>query len=164
MGVVYADITLINAGDLEMAKRHIIGEDEVKQMTVRMLVDSGAYMMGINETIQEQLNLSFIEKRKAMLADGSVQDTDLTEAININDHIMIGELEGRCIHQSFASSKITTGLFKYFDHMASAIGILESYFFASAVIAPSINDDLIIPAAVDRYRRSSVRRKHNYSH
>ena len=66
MGAVYADITLINAGDIGMAKRNIIGEDEVKQMTVRMLVDSRAYMMGINQTVQEQLNLSFIEKRKVI--------------------------------------------------------------------------------------------------
>ncbi len=74
MGAVYADITLINGGDIEMARRHIIGDDEIKQMTVRMLVDSGAYMMGINQTIQEQLNLSFIEKRKVVLADGAVKE------------------------------------------------------------------------------------------
>ncbi len=30
MGLVYADITLINADDLAMAKRHIIREEEVK--------------------------------------------------------------------------------------------------------------------------------------
>jgi clan AA aspartic protease len=83
MGLVYADITLINGIDLELAKRHIIGEDEVKQMTVKMLVDSGAYMMGINETIQEQLNLSFIEKRKAVLADGSVQEYDVVGPIYV---------------------------------------------------------------------------------
>ena len=57
-----------------MVKRHIIREDEVKQMTVKMLVDSGAYMMGINETIQEKLNLSFDEKRKAIMANGSIQE------------------------------------------------------------------------------------------
>ena len=65
MGAVYADITLINAGDIEMAKRNIIGEDEIKKMTVRMLVDSGAYMMGINQTIQEQLNLSLLKKERS---------------------------------------------------------------------------------------------------
>ncbi|GAB2820054.1 hypothetical protein [Ferruginibacter profundus] len=41
-----------------MGKRHIIGEEEIKQMTVSMLADSGAYMMTINETIQEQLQLT----------------------------------------------------------------------------------------------------------
>lgn len=77
MGLVYAQIELINGYDLENARRHIIGEDEIKRLSVNMLVDSGAYMMGINETIQEQLDLSFIEKRKAVLADGSVQEYDV---------------------------------------------------------------------------------------
>ena len=77
MGLVYADFTLINAGDIEMSKRNIIGEDEIKQMTVKMMVDSGAYMMAINETIQEQLNLSFLEKRKVVMADGSVNEYDV---------------------------------------------------------------------------------------
>ena len=45
MGLVYADIELINAVDFENAKRHIIGEDEVKSMKLNVLVDSGAYMM-----------------------------------------------------------------------------------------------------------------------
>lgn len=83
MGLVYADIILINAGDIEMAKRNIIGEDEVKKMTVKMLVDTGAYMMGINQTIQEQLNLSFIEKRKAVLADGTVKEYDVVGPIMV---------------------------------------------------------------------------------
>jgi len=81
MGSVHADITLINADDVGMAKRNLIGEDEIKQMTVRMLVDGGAYMMGINQTIQEQLNLSFIEKRKVILADGSVREYDVVGPI-----------------------------------------------------------------------------------
>jgi hypothetical protein len=46
-----------------------------------MMVDSGAYMMAINETIQEQLDLSFIEKRKAIMADGSVQEYDVVGPI-----------------------------------------------------------------------------------
>jgi hypothetical protein len=90
MGLVYADITLINAGDIEMAKRNIIGEDEIKQMTVKMMIDSDAYMMAINETIQEQLNLSFIEKRKAVMADGSVNEYDVVGPIKVkfaNSHL-----------------------------------------------------------------------------
>ena len=83
MGVVYADITLINADDIGMAKRNMIGEEEIKQMTVKMLVDSGAYMMGINQTIQEQLNLSFIEKRKVVLADGAVKEFDVVGPIMV---------------------------------------------------------------------------------
>ena len=55
MGVVYADIELINSTDLVMARRNMIGEDEIKHMRLNMLVDSGAFMMAINETIQSQL-------------------------------------------------------------------------------------------------------------
>jgi clan AA aspartic protease len=77
MGIVYAEIELINGGDLEMARRNIIGEDEVKRMPVTMLVDSGAYNLCINETIQEQLSLPFIEKRKAQLANGHIEEYNI---------------------------------------------------------------------------------------
>jgi hypothetical protein len=53
MGLVYADIELVNAEDLTLAKNHVIGEEEIKKMTINMLVDSGAYNMCINESIQE---------------------------------------------------------------------------------------------------------------
>ena len=83
MGLVYADITLINGEDLILAKRHIIGEDEIKQMTVNMLVDSGAYMMAINETIQEQLKLPLKERRKAQMANGSLEEYDVVGPIEV---------------------------------------------------------------------------------
>jgi clan AA aspartic protease len=83
MGTVYADIELINADDLALARRSILNKDEVKHMTVSMLVDSGAYMMAINETIQEQLQLPFKEKRKAILADGSVVEHDVVGPLEI---------------------------------------------------------------------------------
>jgi hypothetical protein len=35
-----------------------------------MLGDNGAYMMAINETIRERLNLLVKEKRKVQLANG----------------------------------------------------------------------------------------------
>ena len=77
MGIIYADIELISEEDLVLARRNIIGEDEIKKMNVQMLVDSGAYNLCINETIQEQLSLPFIEKRKAQLANGHVAEYDI---------------------------------------------------------------------------------------
>ena len=41
MGLVYAEIELINAVDIELTKRHVIGEDEIKRIKLNMLVDSG---------------------------------------------------------------------------------------------------------------------------
>jgi len=77
MGLIYAEIELINSGDLEMARRHIIGAEEVKSVKVNMLVDSGAYNLCINETIQQQLDLPFIEKRKAVMANGTVEEFEV---------------------------------------------------------------------------------------
>ncbi len=83
MGMVYAEIELINSDDLALAKRHFIGEDEVKRISVNMLVDSGAYMMAINESIKEQLNLQEKGKRKAQLADSSIVEYPVVGPIEI---------------------------------------------------------------------------------
>ena len=77
MGIIYAEIELINSGDLEMARRHIIGVEEVKSVKVNMLVDSGAYNLCINETIQQQLDLPFIEKRKAVMVNSAVEEFEV---------------------------------------------------------------------------------------
>ncbi len=76
MGLTYVDIELINADDLALAKRHVIGQDEVKRFPINILVDTSAYNLCINETIQAQLGLSFVEKRKGQLANGSIEEYD----------------------------------------------------------------------------------------
>jgi len=77
MGLVYAEIELINGEDLVLARRNIIGEDEVKRMLVKVLVDTGSYMLAINENIQEQLKLPVVEQRKAQLANGTIVECDV---------------------------------------------------------------------------------------
>ena len=83
MGLVYAEIQLINGGNLELARRGYIDKDEVKQMWVTALVDSGSYMLAINESIQEQLQLPVIEKRKAQLANGQIVEYDVVAPVEI---------------------------------------------------------------------------------
>ena len=58
MGLVYAEIELINGEDITLAKRHIIGEEEIKRIHLTALVDTGSYMLCINEIIQEQMQLT----------------------------------------------------------------------------------------------------------
>lgn len=77
MGIIHAEITLINGTDIEMARRHIIGKEEIRQISVEMLVDTGAYMMCINESIREQLGLPFIERRRHFLADDQLVEHDI---------------------------------------------------------------------------------------
>ncbi|MDB5190784.1 MAG: retroviral-like aspartic protease [Segetibacter sp.] len=83
MGLVYAEIELINGEDLVLARRHIIGEDEIKKMTVSALVDTGSFMLAINENIQQQLQLPVVEKRKALLADGSILQCDVVAPLEL---------------------------------------------------------------------------------
>lgn len=84
MGLVYANIEIVNADDLALVRAHSIGEEEVKRMTVNALVDSGAYMMCINETIQEQLNLPYLEPRKMQMADGSIVEMPVVTSVRLN--------------------------------------------------------------------------------
>ncbi len=71
MGLIYADLELLNSGDLELSRRGIIGADAVKSVKIRALVDSGAYMMAVPEHIAAQLDLPIVEHREFNLADGS---------------------------------------------------------------------------------------------
>jgi len=81
MGLVYADIELINADDIGLVRRYIIGEEEVKRISLYILVDTGAYNLCINESIQQQLDLPFIEKRKAQLANGHIEEYNIVGPI-----------------------------------------------------------------------------------
>jgi predicted aspartyl protease len=55
-----------------LARRHFIGEDEIKRMPVNMLVDTGSVYMCINESIQEQLQLPVLEQRMGQLANAHI--------------------------------------------------------------------------------------------
>jgi clan AA aspartic protease len=83
MGLVYADIELINSDDLALVRRNMLDKDEIRHLHVNMMVDSGAYMMAINETIQSQLELPFIEKRKVQVADGRVVEYDVVGPVDV---------------------------------------------------------------------------------
>ena len=52
-------------------------------MNVSMLADSGAYMLAINESIQEQLKLPVIEKRKTQMANGSIEEYDVVGPVEV---------------------------------------------------------------------------------
>lgn len=83
MGLVYADIELINAVDLENARRNLIDQDEVRRLPVNIMVDSGAYMMAINENIQAVLNLSVERKERYQLANGHPCEYDVVGPLKV---------------------------------------------------------------------------------
>lgn len=83
MGLIYADIELTNSGDLELARRNYIDIDEVKRIHVNMLVDTGSYMLAINENMQAYLQLPVVDKRKARLANEQSIECDVVGPVDI---------------------------------------------------------------------------------
>lgn len=83
MGLVFADIELINGDDWSDFRRKRIPESEMRRMTVQMNVDSGALMMAINENIQGQLGLEIVETRRAQLADGTFIELPVVGSIEV---------------------------------------------------------------------------------
>jgi len=81
MGLVYADVVLVNGEDETLARRRIIGEDEVRKFPVNILVDSGSYMLAINEQIQEYLQLPVVYSKKAQTADNRNINCDVVTPI-----------------------------------------------------------------------------------
>jgi clan AA aspartic protease len=77
MGLVHAEIELINNNDLDRFKSKQIGEEEIRNFTVSALVDSGSLYPAINENIQEYLQLPFAGKKRLELANGTIQEFDL---------------------------------------------------------------------------------------
>ncbi|HSK71949.1 MAG TPA: clan AA aspartic protease [Pyrinomonadaceae bacterium] len=83
MGLVYAEIDLISVDDMVLHRRGFLDKDKIKQVRVNALVDSGAYMLSINETVRAQLDLPFIEKQFGTLADETLIEVDVVGPVEI---------------------------------------------------------------------------------
>ena len=83
MGLIYADITLQNSGDLEMQRRGIMPNEDVRQMNVKALVDTGALTLTINDKIAKQLDLAVQDRVVIELADGTRDKADLVGPVTI---------------------------------------------------------------------------------
>jgi clan AA aspartic protease len=83
MGLVYAEIELISGDDLVLHRRGYIKEEEIKRLKVSALVDSGAEMLAINETVKQQLNLFVLDTQRAELADGSKVELEVVGPVEI---------------------------------------------------------------------------------
>lgn len=70
MGLIYAELELISSDDMALHRRGYLPEDEIKRTKVNALVDSGTYMLAINEHLKVQLDLPVLDKQVAELADG----------------------------------------------------------------------------------------------
>ncbi|HMQ47973.1 MAG TPA: hypothetical protein PKA00_11315 [Saprospiraceae bacterium] len=83
MGIIYADIELVNNDDLTLARKGFIDHDKVRRMTVTMLVGSGAYNLAINENIKLQLGLETLNTQVFELADGTLQKFEVVGPVEV---------------------------------------------------------------------------------
>jgi clan AA aspartic protease len=83
MGLTYADITLWNLFEVDLARTGRMEKDDVRKIEVSALVDSGAYMLTVDESVKTQLGLTVRDTRKVELADGSLYDCDIVGPIEL---------------------------------------------------------------------------------
>lgn len=83
MGLVYADLELIRGDDLALFREGHLTEDKIRRMKVQALVDSGAYMLAINEEVKNQWDLKKLDEQEAVLADGSRRLLEIVGPVDI---------------------------------------------------------------------------------
>jgi clan AA aspartic protease len=71
MSIVHTEITLRNARDVYKAEDGIITEKDIRQTTVKALVDTGAWTLIINEDMCKALGLKMTGTETSSLADGT---------------------------------------------------------------------------------------------
>ncbi len=83
MGLIYAEIELINSFDMLAHKKGMLPDNQIKKMKVKALVDTGAYMLSINEELKIQLGLEILEIQEAELADGSLKKVEIVGPVEV---------------------------------------------------------------------------------
>ena len=86
MGIFRQEVEIINANDTALLKAGYIKESEVRQMKVKMMVDTGAYMIFINEELKNQLGLEINDRQEGVLANGDRHLFDIAGPIEIRIH------------------------------------------------------------------------------
>jgi clan AA aspartic protease len=83
MGEVRAEITLVNVGDQEVANRGYMPKDQVRHLTVNAVIDTGAWMLVINEKIREALGLRVEKSTQSTVAGGGKIVGGITEPVRV---------------------------------------------------------------------------------
>jgi clan AA aspartic protease len=83
MGMVRTEITLRNFLDKLHAHLGFIKEQEVREIRVNALVDTGAFTLVINEETREKLGLEITGSRPATLANGKRDIYNLAGQIEV---------------------------------------------------------------------------------
>jgi clan AA aspartic protease len=83
MSIVYTELTLTNEIDSAFAEEGYIKENEVRQMTVQAIVDTGAWTIVINNETRKKLGLRDKGLGDATLADGQKEEYPMAGPLEI---------------------------------------------------------------------------------
>jgi clan AA aspartic protease len=83
MGKIFANIIIQNADDSALSRRGYINENEIRALSLNILIDTGAYNLAINDRIANQLGLLKLGEQTFILADGSEQIYDIVGPVDI---------------------------------------------------------------------------------
>jgi predicted aspartyl protease len=83
MGEVRTEVTLVNIGDQNDAKRGYIPQDKVRRLTVNAVVDTGAWTLVINEETRQKLGLLVEETSETTVAGGGKVPSGITEYVEV---------------------------------------------------------------------------------
>ena len=84
MGLVRAEIELINTEDVGLVRRGFLKDTEIRHIKVNALVDSGAYMMVVPEAVRLQLGLAIVAHKVAEYANGQIEEVPICGPLDIH--------------------------------------------------------------------------------
>jgi hypothetical protein len=84
MGLVHAEITLKNAGDVINLRRGFIKEPEIRQSIIQAVVDTGAMTLVINEQLRQQLGLGIVGAKVATMANNAKETVKIAEPVEVH--------------------------------------------------------------------------------
>src|SRR5208337_5344999 len=79
MGQVVFEFTVANSGDLEMVNRGLLPADQVRQVKVKGMVDSGANWLVLPKTVVDQLGLPPTKPMLVQFGDGRLEFREVVE-------------------------------------------------------------------------------------
>ena len=91
MGTVYDTITIKNLRDIDAVELGVKNEQEVRQATVKTVVDTGAPTLFVTEELSQQLGLKVISEKPINMANGTSEIAKRLEGVELHwkDRYMI---------------------------------------------------------------------------
>lgn len=83
MGLVYADVEITNLADETLCEEGYLTIDKIRKMSVKIMADSGAIRLTINEEIRSKLGLRKRSAMDVLLADGTKRTLEVAGPVKI---------------------------------------------------------------------------------